>query len=119
MQTKNGLTDGQLISSSTIVVPPASGITKEFHSFVADVEDLVKATTSMSGEDLEHARAKLVQRVADAKANLEKVGATISDRAQRSATATNGYVHQQPWQAIGIGASVGMLIGFLIARRSS
>jgi ElaB/YqjD/DUF883 family membrane-anchored ribosome-binding protein len=44
-----------------------------------------------------------------------------TDRVQRQARAamatSDRYVHEQPWQSVGIAAGVGLLVGFLIARR--
>lgn len=91
----------------------ASGVTQEFHNFVADVEDLVSKTTSLTGEDLTRAKAKLVARVAAAKESLQEISSDLVQRARK----TNSYVHDQPWQAIGIGAAVGVLLGFVLGRR--
>lgn len=94
-----------------------TGIAREFHNFVADVEDLLTATTSLTGEDLAHARERLQERIASAKLSIENTGHAIAGRARRSAQATDHYVHQQPWQAIGIGALVGLTVGYLAGRR--
>lgn len=88
----------------------------EIHSFLADIGDMLKATTTLSGEDLAHARERLVERAAAARASLERVGGVISDRARQTAKATDTYVHDRPWQAIGIGAALGVVIGVLLAR---
>jgi len=73
--------------------------------------------TSLTGEDLARAKAKLTERVATAKKSVEEMGGAIASQARKSATATNDYVHANPWQAIGIGAAVGLLLGFVLARR--
>lgn len=94
-----------------------AGVSRELHSFVADIEDLVKATTSLTGEDLARAKAKLGERIAAAKQSVEEIGGVIVDRARHTVKVTDGYVHKQPWQAIGIGAALGLLVGFVLARR--
>ena len=38
-------------------------------------------------------------------------------KAKQAARATDAYVHDNPWQAIGVGAALGLAIGVLIARR--
>ncbi|MDQ1316092.1 MAG: hypothetical protein QG662_2201, partial [Pseudomonadota bacterium] len=38
-------------------------------------------------------------------------------RTKAAAKATDEYVHVHPWQAIGVAASVGVVIGLLIGRR--
>jgi ElaB/YqjD/DUF883 family membrane-anchored ribosome-binding protein len=89
----------------------------EFRNFVADVEDLITETTSITGEGLVRVKAKLGERVAAAKESIQEMGGAVVQRARRTATVTNDYVHEQPWAAVGIGAAVGVLIGFALGRR--
>lgn len=105
-------------SKDTSVAEVTSGVAREFHSFVADIEDLIKATTSLTGEELNRAKAKLNQRIASAKTTVEDMSETIVNRARKTAETTNTYVHEQPWNAIGASAAVGLLVGYLLARRS-
>lgn len=97
----------------------SSGIAREFQDFVADMQDLLQATTSLTGEDLARAKANLQARVASAKAFIEEMPGVLSDRARDTAKVADGYVRNQPWQAIGITAALGLLIGFLAGRRGS
>ena len=96
----------------------SSALSREAHNFLADIEELVKATTSLTGEDLARAKARLAERIAAAKASVEKIGGDIAEGTRRAAQATDGFVHERPWQAVGIGAGLGVLVGFLIARRT-
>ncbi len=95
----------------------ATGISNEFKSFLSDVEDLVKQTTTLTGEDLARAKAKLSARIGDAKETVSAAGAAISESARSAASATNDYVHDQPWKSISIGAGFGLLLGFVLSRR--
>jgi ElaB/YqjD/DUF883 family membrane-anchored ribosome-binding protein len=94
-----------------------SGITREFQDFVADMEDLIEASTSLTGDDLARAKANLYARVAAARAFVEEMPGAISARARNTARVTDDYVREQPWRAMGITAAVGLLIGFLLGRR--
>lgn len=94
-----------------------SGVSREFYNFLADVEDLVKAATSLTGDDLARAKAKLGERVAQAKASVEQMGGAVVHQARKVATVTDDYVHEQPWQMIGAGAALGLVLGFVLARR--
>lgn len=69
------------------------------------------------GEDLERASEKLAERVDAAKKTLTEAGTEIAVRARQSARATNDYVHGHPWQAVGIGAILGLLVGIAVSRR--
>jgi ElaB/YqjD/DUF883 family membrane-anchored ribosome-binding protein len=111
---------GATLAAASSAAPDGSlvGIPLEVSNFLADIEDLLKATTSLTGEELALARAKLSKRIASAKQSVEATAAALSARARSAATVADTYVHQKPWAAIGIGASLGLVIGFVIARRT-
>ena len=125
MQTQPLITDlpsnGHSVGATPAKNPAAdvapSGITREFRNFVADMEDLIKANTSLTGEDLARANANLYARVAAARAFVEEMPAGLSDRARNTVKAAGGYLREQPWKSIGITAAVGLAIGFLLGRR--
>jgi ElaB/YqjD/DUF883 family membrane-anchored ribosome-binding protein len=95
----------------------SSGLVREFNNFVADVEDLIKSTTQLTGEDLAKAKAKLNERVSAAKESMAEMGETIANRTRKTAADANDYVHEKPWNAVGISVAVGFLLGYLISRR--
>lgn len=96
----------------------SSALSREFHNFISDIEEMVEGASSLTGEELTKARAKLRTRVADAKLSVEKMGTAIGDQARKTASDTDQYVHQQPWQAMGIGAAIGLVLGMILARRA-
>jgi len=95
----------------------STDISKEFKSFLSDIESLVKETSSLTGDDLAKAKAKLNQRIEAAKEQVGDVGGTLVQQARKTAAITNNYVHEQPWSVIGAGAAISFLLGFLLARR--
>jgi len=112
--------NGQRVGSKTVAVEAdatPSRVSQEFHDFVADVEDLITETTSITGDDLVRVKTKLSERVKMAKESIQDMSSDIAQRARRTATVTNNYVHDQPWAAVGIGTAVGVLFGFLLGRR--
>jgi len=99
-----------------------SDVTKEqlIHDFkvvVADAEALLKATAGQGGEAMTAVRAKVEESLAIAKVKMADAQAALMVRTKAAAKATDEYVHVHPWQAIGVAASVGMVIGLLIGRR--
>jgi ElaB/YqjD/DUF883 family membrane-anchored ribosome-binding protein len=113
LDANDSASDTQTEATATTI----SSIAREFQSFVADMEDLIKATTSLSGEALAHAKAKLQARVTAAKKSAQRIAAPLARRARNSARATDGYVHAEPWRAIAITAAAGLLVGYLLGRR--
>lgn len=99
-----------------------SDVTKEqliadFKTVMADAEALIKATANQSGEALASVRAKAEASLAKAKAQMADAEAALLVRAKAAAKATDVYVHENPWKAIGISASLALLVGFIMGRR--
>jgi ElaB/YqjD/DUF883 family membrane-anchored ribosome-binding protein len=94
-----------------------SSLNGEFHNFLLDMEDLVKQTASVTGEDFIRVKEELGQRISAAKKSIEDMGGAVTQEAYKGAVATNAYVHDKPWQVIGASAAVAFLLGFVLARR--
>jgi ElaB/YqjD/DUF883 family membrane-anchored ribosome-binding protein len=94
-----------------------NSVSSEFKNFLSDIEDLVAQATSLTGEDLAKVKNTLNERITVAKASLEELSDNIVQKARNGAAATNTYVHEQPWAAVGAGATIGLLVGLLISRR--
>lgn len=95
----------------------ASNTSSDFHNFIAEVEDLVKQATTLTGEELSRAKTKLSARLTEAKDSVMTMRDETAKHARSTFTATNHYVHDQPWKAIGASTFVGLLVGVLLARR--
>ena len=101
---------------------PDTAVTKEklaqdLKIVIADAEDLLRATASQAGEKVSAAREKIQDSLRHAKLKLADVEDVIVDKGKQAARATDEYVHDQPWRAVGIAAGVGFVIGLLIGRR--
>lgn len=84
---------------------------------VADAEELLRATAGHAGEKVAVARERIQESLATAKARLAVAQEEVVERTKAAARATDEYVHENPWRAVGIAAGVGLIIGMLIARR--
>jgi ElaB/YqjD/DUF883 family membrane-anchored ribosome-binding protein len=85
--------------------------------FVEGAEDLLRATRHISGEGLAAARAKFEDQLEDVREAVKDAEAFAREQATRAVKSTDKYVHRNPWQAVGIAAGVGLVLGFLSARR--
>lgn len=92
-------------------------LVRDFKVLVADAEALLKATAGQSGEAVAAMRAKVNESLAVAKVKLTEAEQLALDKAKAAAAATDEYVHEKPWQAVGIAAGIGLVIGLLIGRR--
>lgn len=109
-------TSGTRLQSNRPMTTKAES-TGEFSNFVSDIEHLISSMTTLTGKDLERAKEKLAERVEAAKVTLTEAGSQIAERARQSARATDTYVHENPWQSIGIGAILGLLVGIAVSRK--
>jgi ElaB/YqjD/DUF883 family membrane-anchored ribosome-binding protein len=62
-------------------------------------------------------RERIAIRLRDAKERLADADAALRDRTKAAARATDDFVHERPWQAIGVAAALGLALGVLIGRR--
>lgn len=89
----------------------------DFRTVVSDAEALLQATAHETGDRAVAARTRILDSLAAAKDRLVAVEQAIAARARAAAKATDEYVHEHPWQAVGIAAGVGFLVGMLVSRR--
>lgn len=90
---------------------------RDFRAVVDDAEALLRHAVRDAGEGYEDARGRLERSLKTARTELENMEQAVLDNARRAKEATNEYVHQHPWQSMGIGAGVGLLLGMLISRK--
>lgn len=91
----------------------------EFNRVVAETEKLLK--TAAGGDAANAAQEGVEQGIAKAAALLEKLRQEAVGQASAAARATDEYVVENPWRAIGIAAAVaglaGLVAGLLASRR--
>lgn len=89
----------------------------DFKVVVADAEALLHATAGQGGEKLNEIRAKAEASLREVKARLASAQAELLAKTRAAAKATDVYVHDNPWQAIGLAAGLGLLVGWMMGRR--
>ena len=91
---------------------------EEIRNLIADVEDLMARIADLKDADVARVRSKVQHAVDAAKESLAESANTIREHAQSVAGTADDYVRESPWQAIGIAALVGAVVGILATRRS-
>jgi len=95
-----------------------SAASAEIKNLIADVEDLMARIADLKDADVARVRSK-VQRAVDAtKQSLAESADTLRQHAQRVAGSADDYVRDSPWQAVGVAALIGAVVGILATRRS-
>ncbi len=92
-------------------------LVSDLKAVITDAEELLLATASQAGEKAAAARVRITESLKVAKEKLAIAEDIALDKAKAAARATDDYVHENPWTAVGIGAAVGLVIGMLISRR--
>lgn len=106
---------------NTRVTQAANDTTKEklvqdLRIVVEDAEELLKATAGQAGEKVAALRERIQGNLAVAKERLADAERAVAERARMAAKATDDYVQENPWRAVGIAAGVSLLVGMLISR---
>jgi len=83
---------------------------------VSDAEELLRATASQAGEKMSAARERIQENLAVAKEHLAVAQQRVAEKTRQAARATDDYVHDNPWRAVGIAAGAGLIVGLLISR---
>jgi ElaB/YqjD/DUF883 family membrane-anchored ribosome-binding protein len=96
---------------------PKDKLMEDLRLVVSDAEELLRATASQAGEGAAAARARIQKSLQNVKEQLIDAEDAVIQRTREAAKATDEYVHENPWKAIGISACVGAIVGMLIARR--
>ena len=92
-------------------------LVEDFGTMITEAEDLLKRASNETGEKAQNLRAQVESKLLAAKLRLQELNGEAVDRAKAAARATDDYVRDNPWQAIGAAAAVGFLAGMLINRR--
>jgi ElaB/YqjD/DUF883 family membrane-anchored ribosome-binding protein len=89
----------------------------DLQDVLADTEAMLKDVTAEGGEMATALRERITANLKSVKAKLIETEQLVSDKAKVAAKATDEYVHDNPWQSIGVAGAVGFLVGLLVSRR--
>ncbi len=84
---------------------------------ITDAEELLQVTAHQTGDKVVELRARIAENLRQARYKLVDAEAAIKDKAQQACRATDDYVHEHPWLAIGTAASLGLVLGLLLGGR--
>ena len=89
----------------------------DFKALMADAEALIKATAGQEDGVIGSIRSKALETLSSAKENFSNAQGSLTDKAKVVAESADEFVHRNPWEAVGVAAGLGLLIGLFIRRR--
>lgn len=84
---------------------------------ILDTEELLRATAGQAGDKMADLRLKAQDHLTAAKIKLAAAETAVVDKAKAVGRATDDFVHDNPWRAVGVAAGIGFVAGLLIGRR--
>jgi len=86
-------------------------LVEDFKVLSKDVQELLKATASVVGDKAADARVRVEESLKTAQDKLSIVSENVKAKGQEAFSATDVYVRDNPWNAVGIATGVGFLLG--------
>jgi ElaB/YqjD/DUF883 family membrane-anchored ribosome-binding protein len=92
-------------------------LVNDFRALTTDTEELLRATANQTGERVTAVRARVEERLREAREAMTELGDDVAERTRQAARAADKTVREHPWESVAIAAAVGFLLGMLTARR--
>ena len=94
-------------------------LVSDLKNVIHDAEELLKMSAGDAGAEATELRERVRMRLLQAKDSLHHLQESAIERARVAGHKADDYVHDHPWQSIGVAAGFGLLVGLLIGRRLS
>jgi ElaB/YqjD/DUF883 family membrane-anchored ribosome-binding protein len=89
----------------------------EIEKLIADVEELIGRIGTAQDPAVAHVCTRVAEAVANARRALSERASQVQRQARDAMAAGDTYVHEQPWEAVGVAALAGLVVGLLVFRR--
>ena len=90
----------------------------DLRALVGDMEQLLKATASQTGQHMAQVRARAEESLQAAKLRIAEAQESALVRTRAAGRATDVYVRENPWQVVAIAAAAGLVLGLALGRSS-
>jgi ElaB/YqjD/DUF883 family membrane-anchored ribosome-binding protein len=106
-----------LYRSHGVVERKKDRLVRDLKSVVADADDLLQEVGNSTAEEFAAARARVEDRLREARSRLDQARVAISRKAGDAVEATQEYARENPWKAFGIPAVAALVVFLLVSRR--
>ena len=102
---------------ATTIAPEENRLDDDLALLTKTLEDVLKSSGDPADQKYVELKAKAEQSLNDVKSRVSNASDTYYVRAKQAVDRADEYVHEKPWQGIGVGATLGLVVGLLLARR--
>ena len=92
-------------------------LAQDVQTVLTDAQELMRLAAGEAGQGFKEARERLDRSTLAARQQLAAMQDTAMQSARQAGGAADSYVHEHPWEAIGVAAGLGVLLGLLLASR--
>jgi ElaB/YqjD/DUF883 family membrane-anchored ribosome-binding protein len=89
----------------------------DVNAVLLDAEELLRQAGEATGEEARELRSRAHAAIQRAKDSLYEIEQRAVAQTKAAAHATDTWVHQHPWTALGIAAGLAFLVGLAVNRR--
>lgn len=89
----------------------------DMKTLIEEAQELFREATQVTGAKADELRSKGLSLLETATQKAQEFQEVALEKGKEAAQATDEFVHEHPWKAVGIAAGIGLVVGLLIARR--
>ncbi len=89
----------------------------DLKAVIKDAESLLTNSALPTSEDFRSAKERFEKTIKTAKDEIVRLEKLVVEKTKEAVHATDDYVKENPWQAVGLGAAIGLVVGLLISRK--
>jgi ElaB/YqjD/DUF883 family membrane-anchored ribosome-binding protein len=87
----------------------------DFNAVVSEADELLKLIADEGGDKASALRTRVEDNLNSAKKRLRNLEDAVVEKTRAGARATDEYVHENPWQTVGVAAGLSAIVGAVIA----
>ena len=92
-------------------------LASDVSNLLRDLEDYLAASAGLAGEAVQSGRERLLASIAAIKLRLAELERDAAARTQATGHLADDFAHENVWQSIAVVACLGVVTGWLTARR--
>lgn len=105
------------MNAKTTATTLADEVQSDVEKAIASAEEMLIQAANATGEKAAELRGRALEQLKTLQARMKDVHGSAMEKGKAAAAATDDYVHDNPWRSIVAAASIGVVVGLLIARR--